>query len=176
MNASRYLFLLLLASTPVLAEQTCDTHTYPMSTPTERFTDNGDGTLTDNESGLMWMRCSLGQSWTGTSCSGSPSSYTWQAAQETARELNQHGGYATYTDWRMPHIPELAMIVERQCANPRINLVLFPATPASYFWTATGRRGKGMAAEGYLLSFGPEGAGHEQKEDLHFARLVRAGK
>ncbi len=48
MNASRYLFLLLLASTPVLAEQTCDTHTYPMSTPTERFTDNGDGTLTDN--------------------------------------------------------------------------------------------------------------------------------
>jgi hypothetical protein len=142
----------------------------------ERYTDNGDGTLTDKQSGLMWMRCALGQSWTGTTCRGSPSTYSWQSAQAAASSLNQAGGYASHADWRMPHIPELAMIVERQCANPRINLTLFPATPSSYFWTATGRRGKGMDAEGYLLSFGAEGAGHEQKDDLHYARLVRAVK
>ena len=175
-KAGQYCLVLMLGSTAVWANQSCDTHSYPMSTPTERFTDNGDGTLTDRQSGLTWMRCSLGQKWNGTSCQGEPNAYTWQSAQEAASQLNQSGGYAKHTDWRMPHIPELAMIVERQCDNPRINLTLFPNTPATYFWTATGRRGKGMDAEGYLLSFGPEGAGHMPKDDLHFARLVRSDK
>jgi hypothetical protein len=166
--------LLWLAGIPATASQSCDTRSYPLSTPSVRFADNGDGTLTDTRSGLMWMRCALGQQWTGATCSGAPSAYSWQAAQGAAVELNRHGGYAKFTDWRVPHIPELAMIVERQCANPRINLDLFPATPAAYFWTATGRRGPGMNAEAYLLSFGPEGAAHNAKQDLHFARLVRA--
>jgi hypothetical protein len=165
-----------LAAAPVLASQSCDTSTYPMSTPTARFSDNGDGTVTDKQSGLMWMRCALGQQWTGATCSGDPSSYSWQAAQTAASALNAQGGYAHHADWRMPHIPELAMIVERQCANPRINLALFPATPSSYFWTATGRRGKGQDGQAYLLSFGPEGASPNAKDDPHFARLVRAAK
>jgi hypothetical protein len=176
MKSSFVLALLCLGSMPAVANQSCDPTSYPLSTPTERFTDNGDGTLTDRQSGLMWMRCSLGQTWTGTDCRGDPSTFSWQAAQSAASGINRAGGYAGHTDWRMPHIPELAMIVERQCENPRINLALFPATPATYFWTATGRRGKGMEGEGYLLSFGPEGAGHLNKDDLHFARLVRADK
>lgn len=173
-NASHYCLVLILGSASVWANQSCDTHSYPMSTPTERFTDNRDGTLTDQQSGLTWMRCSLGQQWNGSNCQGEPNVYTWQAAQAAAAQLNQTGGFASHSDWRMPHIPELAMIVERQCDNPRINLTLFPNTPATYFWTATGRRGKGMEAEGYLLSFGPEGAGHMGKDGLHFARLVRS--
>jgi hypothetical protein len=52
--------------------QSCDTANYPMSAPTERFADNRDGTVTDNGSGLMWMRCALGQSWTGKTCTGAP--------------------------------------------------------------------------------------------------------
>jgi hypothetical protein len=181
MKTRQLLLILLAAGTPALASQSagsqsCDTTSYPMSSPTERFTDNGDGTVTDNQSGLMWMRCALGQTWTGGTCNGAPKTYTWQSAQGAASAINEQGGYASHADWRMPHIPELAMIVERQCANPRINLSLFPATPASYFWTATGRRGPGMNKEAYLLSFGAEGAGHNPKDDLHFARLVRAGK
>jgi hypothetical protein len=182
---TRRLFLALLAagapalassSTGSSAAQSCDTTSYPMSSPSDRFSDNRDGTVTDKQSGLMWMRCALGQSWTGSTCAGEPKAFTWQSAQGAASALNQAGGYASHSDWRMPHIPELAMIVERQCANPRINLALFPATPASYFWTATGRRGAGMEAEAYLLSFGAEGASHNPKDDLHYARLVRVGK
>ncbi len=168
--------LLLLGCAQVLASQTCDTHSYPMSTPTERFADNGDGTITDTQSGLMWMRCALGQTWTGSSCRGDPSALTWMSAQDAAKSLNTGGGYASHADWRMPHIPELAMIIERQCDNPRVNLKLFPDTPASWFWTATGRRGKGQDGQAYRLSFGPEGAGPEAKNDLHFARLVRNTK
>jgi len=173
-KASHYCLVLMMGSVSVWANQSCDPHSYPMSTPTERFTDNGDGTLTDQQSGLTWMRCALGQQWNGKNCQGEPNSYTWQSAQAAAAQINQTGGFASHSDWRMPHIPELAMIVERQCDNPRINLTLFPNTPATYFWTATGRRGKGMDAEGYLLSFGPEGAGHLRKDELHFARLVRS--
>lgn len=176
MKTIAYAMMLVLGSAPAIASQSCDTHSYPMSTPTERFTDNGDGTVTDTQSGLMWMRCTLGQRWTGTSCSGEPNGLTWQAAQEAAHRLNTQGGYASHADWRMPHIPELAMIVERQCANPRVNLVLFPQTPATYFWTATGRRGPGQDGQAYRLSFGPEGAGPNNKDELHFARLVRASK
>ena len=176
----RPLFILLLAAAaPAVATQatqTCDSQSYPLSAPAERYTDNGDGTVTDKQSGLMWMRCALGQTWTGSTCRGTPQTYTWQSAQTAAGSLNEAGGYASHADWRMPHIPELAMIVERQCANPRINLSIFPATPSSYFWTATGRRGKGMDGEGYLLSFGAEGAGHNLKDNLHYARLVRASK
>jgi len=166
----------LLGGAHALASQSCDTRSYPMSTPTERFADNGDGTVTDTQSGLMWMRCALGQTWTGSTCTGEPRALSWGSAQDAARSLNTAGGYASHADWRMPHIPELAMIVERQCENPRVNLTLFPDTPSTWFWTATGRRGKGQDGQAYRLSFGPEGAGPERKDDLHFARLVRAGK
>jgi hypothetical protein len=170
------LLLPLLVAVPASANQSCDTKAYPLSAPDERFADNRDGTVTDKESGLMWMRCSLGQDWDGATCTGKPSTYSWKDAQGAAASINQQGGYARHTDWRMPHIPELAMIVERQCADPRINLTLFPTTPASFYWTASGRKNPGPNADGYLLSFGPEGAGHEPKDDLHFARLVRSEK
>jgi hypothetical protein len=115
--------------------------------------------------------------WTGSSrCSGKPRAFTWKSAQDAASALKAAGGYANHAEWRMPHIPELAMIVERQCANPRVNLTLFPDTPATYFWTATGRRRPGKKGEAYRLSFGPDGAGPERKDGLHYARLVRVGK
>jgi hypothetical protein len=176
MNKSVLAIALLLGASTAFAEQQCDPASYPLSTPTERFSDNGDGTLTDTRSGMTWMRCALGQTWTGSHCSGQPQQFTWQAAQQAASAMNASGGYANHTDWRMPHIPELAMIVERQCANPRVNLALFPDTPATYFWTATGRRGPGQENQAYRLSFGPEGAGPDRKDQLHYARLVRTGK
>jgi len=168
--------VLVISSGTALANQYCDTKSYPLSTPTERFTDNRDGTVTDTKSGMTWMRCALGQRWTGSRCSGEPQALTWKSAQDAASTLNAAGGFANHRDWRMPQIPELAMIVERQCANPRVNLTLFPDTPAKYFWTATTRRGPGKEREAYRLSFGPEGAGPERKDKLHYARLVRADK
>jgi len=180
METRYFLFLPLLmslgtASTLAVADQICDA-AYPMSIQAGRFKDNGDGTLTDSQSGLTWMRCALGQNWAGATCVGKLDTYTWQSAQDMASKLDKMGGYAGHNDWRVPQIPELAMIVERQCANPRINLALFPTTPATYFWTATTRRGRGMEAEAYVLSFGPEGAGHKDKGDAHYVRLVRDGK
>jgi hypothetical protein len=177
---TRYLLIMLLlgsssAWTPAWAKQTCDTKSYPMSTPVDRFTDNGDGTLFDLEPDLTWMRCSLGQVWTGKTCTGKPATYTWKSAQEAAAKLNREGGYANHDDWRVPQIGELGSIVERQCSNPRINLALFPATPPAYFWTATTRRGPGMDAYAYAISFGAGGPEHPRKEEKFDVRLVRGG-
>lgn len=172
MKARHYLFFLLLGSMPLQAAQTCDTHVYPMSIHAEQYKDNGDGTLTDNQSKLTWMRCSLGQAWSGTGCSGTASTYTWQSAQDEAGKLNLLGGYGGHADWRVPHIPELAMIVERQCSSPRTNLKLFPATPANYFWTATTPADPGNA---YVLSFGDEGAKYKGRGEKLNVRLVRGG-
>jgi len=91
MKTRHFLMMLLLGSlsawSPAWAEQTCDTQPYQMSTPIERFTDNGDGTLFDLEPDLTWMRCSLGQVWTGKTCTGTPATYTWKSAQEAADKL-----------------------------------------------------------------------------------------
>jgi len=176
MKTALFLMLLTLGSAPAWSEQTCDSKSYSMSTPVERFKDNGDGTLTDTQSKLIWMRCSLGQAWNGSTCTGTPESYTWQSAQDAASKLDHAGGYANHLDWRVPHIPELAMIAERQCANPRINLALFPSTPAVYFWTATTRRGTGMDPFAYVISFGEDGAKYQNKEVTLNVRLVSNGK
>ena len=172
MKANCFLFLLLLGSAPVLAKQTCDTQSYPLSIHVEQYKDNDDGTLTDERSNLTWMRCSLGQVWSGATCTGKPATYNWQSAQDAAVKLNQQGGYAGRSDWRVPHIPELAMIVERQCSNPRTNIKLFPATPASYFWTSTPPADPG---NGYVLSFGDEGARYKGRQEKLHVRLVSGG-
>ncbi len=39
------------------------------------FVPQDDGTVIDKRTGLQWMRCSLGQTWTGTMCSGHPDAY-----------------------------------------------------------------------------------------------------
>jgi hypothetical protein len=176
MKTRLILFLLLLVSSLAWAEQACD-KTFPMSTPVERFTDNGDGTLFDIEPDLTWMRCSLGQTWTGTACTGIAAAYTWQSAQDAASKLNSEGGYANRHDWRVPKISELASIAERQCSNPRINLALFPATPPAYYWTDTMRPGSAKDDPyAYAISFGSEGPKHAGKNEKFNVRLVSGGE
>jgi hypothetical protein len=136
-----------------------------------RFDDNRDGTLTDLDSGLTWMRCALGQHWDGHTCRGQPARYDWQAAQQAARQLNASGGFAGSRDWRLPRLPELAGIVARECRDPRINLQLFPATPPALFWSSSGK--PMVAGQAYALGFGQQGAMAVDKGESHSVRLVR---
>ena len=161
----------LAAGAADLPRQACDTSVYPLSSPLTRFEDHGDGTVTDKESNLMWMRCAAGQTWSAGTCAGEASPLTWQSAQAAAQAINQRGAFF-YSDWRLPQIPELASIAERQCQNPRINLTIFPHTPAALFWTATSRQTAGEAFA-FVLSFGPDGVNYEPKEAKHDVRLVR---
>jgi len=160
-------------ATAATGAQTCDTSVYPLSTPTARFTDNGDGTVTDTQSRLMWLRCALGQTWSGKSCVGEPALLSWQESLGRTASLNSSGQYF-FSDWRLPQLPELASIAERQCQNPRINLILFPGTPPAAYWTATARPSRDVEASIYVLSFGPEGVQYDSKQEKHLVRLVRS--
>jgi hypothetical protein len=118
------------------------------ATPMDRFTDNGDGTVTDRLTALTWQRCPLGF---GFDDNGTPTlgrddrctpagtvTFTWQNALQAAADLNQAGGYAGFTDWRLPNIKELGSVVETRCTAPSINLAVFPGTPpAALFLSAT---------------------------------------
>lgn len=101
-----------------LAAQECSQNII-QSTPNERFIIHDDGTVTDKNTDLMWMRCSLGQEWDGNSCIGdlSVALHTWRETLAIAEQET----FANYSDWRLPNIKELESIIEVSCRNPAIN-------------------------------------------------------
>lgn len=104
------------------------------TSPTNNFMIHDNGTVTDNSTGLMWMRCSLGQTWDGSSCLGRNILYTWQDALQAAASAT----YAGYDDWRLPNVIELESIVEQRCWSPAINSEIFPNTESlDWVWTST---------------------------------------
>ena len=102
------------------------------STCNPSFTDNGDGTITDNCTGLMWKKCSEPDTST-TTCGGTHSTYTWENALTQCEGLS----FAGYTDWRLPNVKELISIVNYQNYNPAINTTYFPSTVAHSYWSGT---------------------------------------
>ena len=126
--------LVLFFMLSTLAEATADCNpAIPKTTPDETFSLHDDGTVTHQTTGLMWMRCVLGQTWNGATCSGSAQTYNWQ----TALQITEGYVFAGYSDWRLPNKNELASIVEEACYSPSINTLAFPNTPASYVWSSS---------------------------------------
>jgi hypothetical protein len=108
----------------------------PASTPDSQLLDNGDYTITHRARSLMWKQCSEGQS-SDSSCSGNAEGYTWEQALQIPESLNVSGGFAGYSDWRLPNIKELQSIFEKACDWPAINSTRFPNTPSYHFWSST---------------------------------------
>jgi len=159
-------FAVILMTTSAGA-QTCRTDSIPESTPTSRYIINDNGTVTDKETKITWMRCALGQKWDGNTCTGKANRYNWQKAVAAVSEVNKHK-YAGVSTWRLPYVPELASIVERQCFEPRVNLVVFPATPSIAFWTGMERMGSPQMA--YKIDFG---AGEATPSEKTYAGPIR---
>ena len=61
----------------------------------KRFVDNGDGTVTDTQTGLMWAR------------SSSPGDLNWEDAEAYCKNPAMDSLYLKYDDWRMSTIEEL---------------------------------------------------------------------
>jgi hypothetical protein len=82
-----YLTLIIssvLFSNQLLA-QTCNSTINP-NAPTTRYSSSIDGTTVDNLTGLMWMRCAVGQTWDGSSCTGSALFQTYSEALRIAAD------------------------------------------------------------------------------------------
>jgi hypothetical protein len=81
--------------------------------PSSRFTDNGDGTVTDNLTGLIWLK--------NANCFGIR---TWAQALADANGLG--AGYcglvdgSSAGDWRLPNIRELQSLVHYGVLSPAV--------------------------------------------------------
>jgi len=69
------------------------------------FRDEGDGTVSDRATGLVWMKADSGALRAGRNGDGK---MNWQEALEWADNLE----YAGYSDWRLPNAKELQSIVD----------------------------------------------------------------
>ena len=85
------------------------------------FTDNGDGTLTDNITGLMWQKTDGGE-------------ITFEHASVYCKNVTLGG----YNDWRLPASHELFSINNYNNLNPALNTTCF-STQAEYWWTSDTR-------------------------------------
>jgi len=157
----------------------------------DRYLDNSDGTVTDVETNLQWMRFSLGQEWKDGTCTGEAKSYTWQEALDAARELNRQGGYAGYQDWRVPTEEELQTLIYSSSGLPKtwndtgdpckgnyerptIYQPAFPNMSTSWFWSSSVSANYPDRAWGVNFYYGVVVA-HGKVNDGHL-RLVRGGQ
>ncbi|EIC23193.1 protein kinase domain-containing protein [Thiorhodovibrio frisius] len=156
----------------------------------QRYQDHGDGTLTDLSTGLQWMRCSLGQKWTGTTCAGSAVKMTWDAIMPNGQQKTWPE-FAGYSDWRVPTIDELKTLVycssgqpdywkvtnsacKGHYVRPTIHLEAFPNTPSICFWSASPPTNYSYGA--WPVSFNDGYVNLGNKSNGSAVRLVRGGQ
>ena len=137
----------------------------------QSYTDNLDGTETDNTTRLIWQKCSAGQSY-DVSCSGSASLYNnWNDALGYCNNLS----LASQTDWCLPNIKELDTLLF-------VDPVIFPKTNAAQYWSSTTYAGVLGSLWGYALIGGAifdNGVATKQVKalgDVTSARCVRGGQ
>ena len=86
--------------------------------PASSCSDNGNGTVTDNVTDLMWQQQDI------------DSRMTWQDALEYCESRTLAG----YNDWRLPNIRETASIVDWSTYDPAINTTCFLGTEVSWYY------------------------------------------
>lgn len=145
------------------------------------YTDNLDGTVTDNVTGLMWQKCSMGKS--GSGCAtGTLGAYNWYQATGTVDSTYNPGGmnacggtFLGHSDWRLPTDFELMIIADYGNSGMAINAV-FPGVTPAFYWSAAGSAvGSGTSAwaaefyDGQLIAI-PKTSG------TNAVRCVRGGQ
>src|SRR5919197_1060292 len=80
------------------------------------YTDNGDGTITDNDTGLVWEKLSMDGSVHDVS-----NTYTWDNAFSVHVAMLNSTNFAGHTDWRLPNVKELESIVNYQNVAPFVS-------------------------------------------------------
>ena len=98
----------------------------------ENYKDNKNGTITDNQTGLIWKKCPQGMY--GNTCTGgSATQRVWSKSNTECEQLN----FAGIKDWRMPTLKELnTLVYHNNPYKPSINEDFFVATEDPY-WVST---------------------------------------
>jgi len=132
--------------------------------PEPRFTDNGDGTVLDNLTGLEWVK-------EPSSVSGNSEKMVWNDAIDFCKGLS----YAGYDDWRLPSRKELMSLVD----YGRYSLALpqghpFVGVLYGNYWSGTSRAG--LTSRAWCMNIYAGGMSNENKTDNGYTWPVRGGR
>ena len=122
------------------------------------FSKNGDGTVADLSTNLIWQKQDDGIV------------KSWEQALIYCEGLS----LGNFTDWRLPNVKELNSIVDFTSSNPSINATYFPNAQPAYYWTST--TNANSSASAFLVAFGSGmTSGTYAKTSFHYTRCVRGG-
>jgi hypothetical protein len=143
------------------------------------FTDNGDGTITDNTTSLMWEKLSL-----DTSVHDESVSYTWDDAFGKIVSLNS-ASFAGHVDWRLPSISELESLKNFGASDPAVypvfnsdcavscTVLTCSCGQANFYWSSTTNLGSTLEKWGVLFNAGVTSS--IPKTYSYYVRAVRSG-
>jgi hypothetical protein len=125
------------------------------------YVENGDGTVTDQYTGLMWQQDTAEEQ------------MTWEEALAYCENLS----LADYDDWRLPNRNELQSLVDKQpgLEGAAINKA-FPDTYLNIYWTSTHKAAQPYWRHVWIVFFlnGMTNADWEESS-LCYVRAVRGG-
>ncbi len=143
----------------------------PLVSP--RFTSHGNGTVTDNMTGLMWSQ----------SANLPAGTKTWQQALDYVAGMNA-GTYANfgYTDWRLPNVVELLSLVNHESTGPAITsghpFTNVQSGSTIYYYTSTTTFSGWASSPGggaWLAQFETGGLATGSKAGTRYVWPVRTG-
>lgn len=140
------------------------------------LTNNGNGTVTDNNTGLSWE---IKGAANGTPNPADPNdadnTYSWTAAQDAVLELNA-SLFAGHSDWRLPTPYELSTIIDLSApeGSPMINRSVFPNCKAGKYWTSRAYTGDSSLA--WVIDFSTASDDFLPKTNSFYVRAVRGGR
>ncbi len=124
------------------------------------FQDNGNGTVTDRKTGLMWQQ------------SGSDSSMRYKDTDDYIRRLNRKG-LGGFNDWRLPTLEELASLLEWQKINGRY---IDPVFDKQQRWCWSADKYEGSSGLAWDVSFDGGDVYRGNSDGNDSVRVVRAGQ
>lgn len=139
------------------------------------FTDNKDGTVTDNNTGLIWQKQDDGKAYNWYQASGTYDA-TYNPISKSVCGSLKLGGFK---DWRLPSENELITIVDYSVPypGPTINATYFPNAQQSSYWASTSAAF--YTGYGWNVRF-LDGTGNywngDKTSDQHYVRCARGGQ
>jgi len=134
----------------------------------KRFIDNGDGTITDLETKLMWKQT---DSFQDTS-----KWVNWYRAMEYLQELGIEK-FASYDDWRMPNLEEAETLYDENHAirdMDRMDIFISSAfSPGGGFTTWTSNELPHATAAIFYYRYGHANSNHKEDITKDSVRAVR---
>ncbi|MBU0673780.1 MAG: DUF1566 domain-containing protein [Proteobacteria bacterium] len=121
------------------------------------FSDNNNGTITDNVTGLVWQQ------------SDDYISRSWEQAISYCEALV----LGRTSDWRLPNVKELRSIVDESKINPAIDLDMFRRTVWSGYWTSTTYNK--ISTDAWVVEFAYGYVDYSYKIFSYYVRCVRGG-